>query len=259
MKLTDSIGAFAQAALSTRSLNVRGFPLIPKQLWRSAPFHRTSYNQFLLWIGRLHLQDVGQVIDVGANHGDFAQAASTLFPDARVLLVEPLPSLHPELERRSADYPGRWSVAKCAVGAEAGETSLFVDPQMPNLASLTGFTEQFLKAMPGANPSQTLTCSVVRLDDLTRERGIGKVDLLKIDVEGFEFEVLKGAGETLARCESVVIEISLIRRVDAQNSLELLLALLRERGFAVVDVLPSYFDPEIPWRPIEFNVLGRRL
>jgi tRNA G46 methylase TrmB len=75
-------------------------PLVPKRWWPSVPYNRTSYNEFILWIKSLGLTSASWVIDVGANHGDFAQAASTVFPDAKILLIEPVSTLHAELKRR---------------------------------------------------------------------------------------------------------------------------------------------------------------
>ena len=197
-------------------------------------------------------------MDVGANHGDFSQAASALFPEARVLLVEPLPTLLAELQRRCADRGGRWQLATCALSRECGTATLHVDPAHDSIGSLAGFSEEYLRANPASQASRTFACQVRTLDDLCLEQGISKIDLLKIDVEGFEFEVLAGGGKMLQSTEALIVEVSLVRRPGDADSLERMLRLLRSAGFQLIELLPSYFADDRPWLPLEFNLLARR-
>lgn len=255
--LTHKIAAYLQSARLQRGLNLRGFPLIPKSLWPGAPSNRQAYNEFVTWIHRLQLTEVKQVVDVGANHGDFSQAAGALFPDAQALLVEPLPTLHAELQRRCATHP-RWRLATCALSREPGTATLHVDPAHDAIGSLAEFSEEYRRANAGSQAARTFECEVRTLDNLCQEQSISKIDLLKIDVEGFEFEVLSGGGQMLQATEALILEISLVRRPGDVDALERLLNLLREHGLRLVDLLPSYFAPDRPWLPLEFNVLARR-
>ena len=257
--LLNKLSLYLRSAVAQRGLNVRGMPLIPKSLWPSVPFYRAGYNQFVLWLKRLQLGRVNQVVDVGANHGDFAQAASTLFTDAKVLLVEPLPTLHAELERRCQERNGRWSLAKCALGSQSGNATLHVDPQQDATGSLVGFQKEYLEANPTARPAQTYSCPVRTLDELCAEHGIQSIDLLKIDVEGFEFETLKGAATMLRATNALVLELSLVRRGDDPDALVRLMTVLCEAGLRVVELYPSLHSHEAPWLPVEFNVLARRV
>ena len=256
--LLNKLGLYLRAAAARKNLNLRGLPFIPKALWPAAPFHRAGFNQFVLWLDRLQLSRVGQVVDVGANRGDFSQAASALFPSAQVLLVEPLPTLHLELERRCRDHGGRWRLVPCALGSERGEATLHVDPHQEGTSSLVGFGQEYLKANPNARAGQSFTCPVRTLDDLCAEQGIKAIDLLKIDVEGFEFETLKGAVAMLRATHALVLELSLVRRGDGGDGLQAMLAVLRDAGLQLVELYPSLYSQETPWLPVEFNVLARR-
>lgn len=258
MKLPNPLTTFFGAAFARKALNVRGLPLIPKSLWPAAPSYRTGFNQFVMWIHRLHLDSARQVVDVGACHGDFSQAATAMFPEAEVLLVEPSPQLHSELMRRCAERPGRWKLAKCALGRRRGTASLYVDPDREDIASLAGFNEEYLRVNRTANATEQLECEVRTLDDLCEENAIRAIDLLKIDVEGFEFEVLEGAATMLSHTRAMVVELSLIRQAGRQDGLERMLRHLRLAGFHLVEVFPSYYDPNHEWRPVEFNVLVRK-
>lgn len=152
--LTQKIAAYLRSARIQRGLNLRGVPLIPKSISPGAPCNRLAYNEFVSWIHQFQLPDVKQVVDVGANHGDFSQASGALFPAAKVLLVEPLPTLHAELERCGAERGRRWRLATCALRstkASAGPTDPFILCLLRFFVAIpiAGFR---LKAPPGISP-----------------------------------------------------------------------------------------------------------
>jgi FkbM family methyltransferase len=259
MSLFSKFGWYARAAMAQRGLNLRGLPLIPKSFWPDTPCHREAFNQFIIWIHRLQVSRVNLVVDVGANRGDFSLAASMVYPGAQVMLVEPLPKLQPELERRCARRNGRWRLATCALGSRAGSATLHVDPNFDAIGSLLEFSEEYLEANPLARPNQSLTCTVRTLDELCAEQGIQTIDLLKIDVEGFEFEVLQGAARMLHATTALIIELSLVRRGGGSEALTRMLEVLSAAGLRLVELYPSLFSKEAPWLPVEFNLLARRL
>jgi hypothetical protein len=103
-----------------------------------------------------------------------------------------------------------------------------------------------------------MICEVKTLDAVAAELALDHIDLLKIDVEGFEFEVLKGAGQILQKTDAVIIEVSLVRNTGTSGLLVEMLDCLARHGFQIVNVIPSLYDIDEPWRPREFNVLARR-
>jgi hypothetical protein len=60
-----------------------------------------------------------------------------------------------------------------------------------------------VKPLPDA---QTILCDATSLDDFVHRQGLAKIDILKIDTEGYEVECLKGAQETLRRTDRIVLE-----------------------------------------------------
>ena len=251
---------YARAASTLRSLNITGLPLLPKKLFPNAPYNRAAYNTFVLWIKELGLSKVGRVFDVGANHGDFSRAASAFFPLGHVWLFEPLPALWPKLERQAARRADRWSVQPFALGAAAGRLPLQVSTGDDSIGSFVGFDENYLSANPSAAVAESIDSRIETLDEFCARENIDTIDLLKIDVEGFEFDVLAGARRMLARTRALIIEVSLIRQARGQSEpLLQMLELLVRMGFHVVDLIPSFFARgEEPWKPIEYNLLARR-
>jgi FkbM family methyltransferase len=258
MSLFSKLSAYVYAAAALRGPNLRGLPFIPKSLCPDSPANREAFNQFVFWIRALQLSCVNRVVDVGANHGDFALAASALFPMAQVLMVEPLPTLQPELERRCSRRNGRWRLESCALGSKPGSATLYVDPNADAIGSLVGFSDEYLKVNPLAKVGQTLVCTVRTLDDLCVESGIETIDLLKIDVEGFEFETLRGGARMLRATNALVIELSLVRRADGLRALSEMLDVLSGAGLRLVECYPSLYSVKNPWLPVEFNLLARR-
>jgi FkbM family methyltransferase len=250
---------YLRSAIALRSLNWAGLPLIPKAFSNELPYSRHAYNSFLLWIKRLHLTGCRTVVDVGANHGDFARAANAVFPEARVFLFEPLPVMQEYLSNSIKAGRKNWHLAPCALGDKPGEFPLVVDDQDDAIGSFVGFTEDYLRANPRARPAREILCRVQTLDDATQDLNVGPIDLLKIDVEGFEFQVLNGGENALRRTEAIIVEVSLVRRTsEAEHPLVAMLQILCDRGFEVVEIIPSLYDATLAWKPAEFNVLMRR-
>lgn len=133
------------------------------------------------------------VIDVGANRGQFALVARATWPEARIISFEPVPSAAATF---SAVFEGDSGVElhRFALGSAMEERVLTV-PAADDGAS-------FLVQLRGV----PLTVQVRRLDAVDLD--FARPALLKLDVQGFELEVLKGASLTLPFIDAVVAECS---------------------------------------------------
>lgn len=143
----------------------------------------------------------GVVLDVGANSGVFALTAAAVGAGT-VHAFEPLPRVHAILEGNAALNPGfplhTWPVA---AGSHDGMAKIY-DPggDAPSSASLS--SEFALRAF-GEIPSAEI---VVRsIDSFCREQGITSVDLIKIDVEGYEEFALRGMQEVVATSKPFIL------------------------------------------------------
>jgi FkbM family methyltransferase len=146
-------------------------------------------------------------LDVGAHVGFYTLLAAHANPAGRVYAFEPLPSTYERLKNNVA--LNRLTNVEClrsAVGAAEGDAKLFhVPAEVPAAASLS---YQFM-SQAGCVMCST-TVPVLRLEGFLQTRGVGPVDLLKIDTESTEPNVLCGMGEVLRRdkpdilCEVIV-------------------------------------------------------
>ena len=126
------------------------------------------------------LPRVDVVFDVGANEGRTALAFARAFP-ARVYAFEPVPSTYAILERAVAGQK-RIECFDVALGAEEGVTTI-------RLAAKSGHNSLLNAARPGTG---TVDLRVTTGDAFASAHGIERIDVLKIDTEGFEPEVLRG-------------------------------------------------------------------
>jgi len=135
---------------------------------------------------------VTRVLDIGANTGVYTLLIAAVNPQARILAFEPVPQVC-ELLRQNIDINGfgsRCTAVEQAVSSRRGVTQLHVpESNVPTSASLN---RQGFRGLQG----QLIDVEVTSVDDVAKE--FGAIDLCKIDVEGFELEVLAGMTATLS-------------------------------------------------------------
>jgi FkbM family methyltransferase len=148
-------------------------------------------------------------IDVGANKGEYT-AALLRWTTAQVHAFEPLPLAFQSLQRVAERSPGRVVVNNSAVGASTEPALIHYGDGDSELASLSAEVSNI--AFVGAANTNVMEVQVTTLDehfaDLVR-RGPGSVDFIKVDTEGFEFEVLQGAREVVAECRPRFVQIEM--------------------------------------------------
>jgi FkbM family methyltransferase len=145
----------------------------------------------------------GTFVDVGANTGFYALAASRVNPALQVYCLEPFPPVHQLMLQNLAlngSPPAIYPVA-AAAGATSGSADLYVPLQDHGLVE----TSCSLNGAFKKEHSNVVTVPVTTLDALVREKVIGDLALLKIDVEGHEHAVLAGAAECIGRFRPIVV------------------------------------------------------
>ena len=173
-------------------------------------------------------------IDVGANIGLVSLCAvSRIGQHGRGFAFEPHPFAYQRLERHVS--MNRIQCLRCANVALGSENKTALLTMRPHLgqSSLIGVHDQAL---------ETITVPVMRGDDVLSLPG-GEVALLKVDVEGYELEVLRGLVGVLDRRNTgVIVEV-----IDSN---------LRVAGTSGMDLLQFLSDRE--FKPYEFKVRGTR-
>jgi len=179
-----------------------------------------------------HVPAGGTFVDVGAHLGWYSlKAAKVVGPKGRVIAVEPN---HETLLRLRDNIRASGASAVIVVAPVAcsdSETTLtFYAAHRSN----TGASSLSSANASGVGPiAASYQVRTRRLDDIVREAGVTRVDAVKIDVEGAEFLVLKGAVETLDRYRPVVsVELTDPTLKSMGSSAEEVMAFMRAHGYA---------------------------
>ena len=170
------------------------------------------------------------VVDVGVHDGTPYLYKS--FPEAEFVLVDPLPGSAEAVAQGTV--PRRYSFHAIALGAEPGRATLTVPTTKPGkgskMASLMKRIDSQTRFITG---TQEIGVDVTTLDTLMADRP-GRCGL-KIDTEGYELEVLQGAGTTLERCEFVILELSVTKRFEGLAPPSAVIRTLASHGLELRD------------------------
>lgn len=198
-----------------------------------------SYEPELTQVCRILLRDGDTFFDVGSNEGWFSMVAcQSVGPTGRVFTVEPQERLWPViLENASLNHFANLMLLPFGVAQMEGVVSMNLYP------SLNSGSSNFGSGKRRFDKIQRVT--VMPLEKLIDQSGAARIDLMKIDIEGFELEALRSAGRHLgSTIRRLVVEIHpplLKARGETEEQVRDLLA---ERGYrhrhvAGVDVWES--------------------
>jgi FkbM family methyltransferase len=170
------------------------------------------------------------LIDVGANVGQFAGWARTAGFGGPIVSFEPQVEEHGYMTGLAAPDP-LWRVApRMALGAEAGVAELNVAANSES-SSLLGMLDVCVENAPEAAYVGSVETPVMRLDDaLDASEAAASRAFLKIDAQGYEFEVLSGGPRTLDAVSAVWLELSLEPLYDGAAPTSAIVRLLAAAG-----------------------------
>ena len=209
----------------------------------------------------IQINDGDTVLDVGANIGVFGIRAAQKGKNVKVFCFEPIPEIADTLEKNAELVGGNQiTVCKYGVSAENSEAEFTYFPNTPALSTLhpdqwdknpLAFKNavkgtmknppenmRWMKLIPTAfsgliasylvSGRKQVKCKLKSLSTIIEEENIEKIDLLKIDCEGAEWDVLQGVkNEDWLKIKSLVIEVH-----DINNRLNNIQELLSSHGFS---------------------------
>ena len=185
---------------------------------------------------------IDTVIDVGANRGQFARSLFDYGFAGRVFSFEPLTVAYEDLARAAARHP-RWSSYRIALADHDGESIINIG-QNDETSSLQPLEHGSLLSLAATKVVGTEPVQLRRLDATMADLGIDPTRaFLKIDVQGSELGVLRGAGSALDAIPLVQIETSLRPIYSGESDFAAMIAHFRDRGFVVRGMRPVYFHP----------------
>jgi FkbM family methyltransferase len=170
--------------------------LISKQLLEAQGFGAGSYVKTSgeLRVFDLITADAPVLFDVGGHVGEYTEEFLRRFPRGRSYIFEPSANHLALLRQRLAGRP-EVQIFPVGLGTEPGQVPLYKDQDVSGLASFSKRRLQYL----GIEMEQVGIVTITTLDTIVEEIGLTGVDLLKIDVEGHDLAVLRGASRAMER------------------------------------------------------------
>ena len=194
---------------------------IPEMRWSLANMRDNGYRP-------------ASIIDVGAYEGEWTQTAKQIFPEARVLMVEPQPDKVDALE---------------AVAARSDDVVYDVTLLGPRSKEEVPFylNEMVSSVLPEyeSTAPETASMSMTTLDQLADEKNFRAPDLLKLDVQGYELKVLAGAERILSsgHPEAILMEVSLIEINEGAPLFSEVTRRMDEYGYRLYDICSFFRRP----------------
>jgi FkbM family methyltransferase len=174
--------------------------------------------------------NLATVVDIGANVGQFSLLVRGLHPGARIFAFEPLADAATRF-RRLFDGDGGVTLHQAAVAPARGTATMHVSAAADS-SSLLPIGARQSELFPGTEEVGTAEVEAGPLDAFVAAHDIVAPALLKIDVQGFELEVLRGAQSLLDRFAHVYVEASFEALYEGQALADEVIAFLAAEGFA---------------------------
>jgi FkbM family methyltransferase len=214
------------------------FVLRARKLWTIAvdatarkAFRRSRVVPSIELVPLLERIDADTVVDVGANVGQFTLLATMYLRPQNIIAFEPLTSPAETFRAAFAD-DDRITLHQCAIGRVESDSLMHVSKAIDS-SSLLPITDLQTEAFPGTGEVATEMVKVRRLDSIISADDLAERSLLKIDVQGYELEVLKGCGPLLANFRWVIAESSFVELYEGQPLADELIAWLAENGLVL--------------------------
>jgi FkbM family methyltransferase len=206
----------------------------------------------------LQLFNIDLVVDVGANKGQFASDLRAHGYSGAMISIEPLADAHQMLFSAASKDP-HWRVLdRCAVGAHEGEIEINVAGNSAS-SSVLPMLEACSNACPISSYIGKEIVPITTLDTIAAHYfGNAKKPFLKIDTQGYEWQVLDGATHTLPMICGIQMEVSLVPLYEGQRLWLECIHRLENEGFVLWSIEPVFVDPS-SGRTLQFDAVFFRI
>jgi FkbM family methyltransferase len=212
----------------------------PRTLWMIGkgvnPGHYFKLNS--PWIRRASIRTV---LDIGAHRGEFSSAIRAVLPEAQIYAFAPLPECCGEIERRFGN-DGSFQAFSVAIGATHDRITMWRSSYAKS-SSVLPMADLHKHSFPWSAGTTPLAVEMRALDEYVEHLKLSEKVLLKIDVQGYEAQVLKGATELLKRVAYVVLEVSFQPLYEGQGAFAEIHAFLQSAGFSYSGNLEQLLSP----------------
>ena len=195
----------------------------------------TEHIPILRSLGRINT-----IIDVGANKGQFFLAARYVFPMAKIISFEPLVSPVKKYNKLFKNDENN-ILYQSAIGPTIKTVPIHVSKKDDSSSILPiGKTQSSI--FPGTDESHTEIVSIAPLNHFISSKDLISPAFVKIDVQGYELEVLKGFEKLIERFDYIYVECSFIELYETQALADEVIQYLSRKSFRLMGIYNTYYD-----------------
>ena len=219
-----------------------------RRLIRKTGYDITRYNTESHPIAQmrqfLHSNNIDTVLDIGANSGQFAEfIRKGLGYTNTIISFEPLSSAFSVLKAK-ADKDPCWDAFNIALGNSEEFSEINISSNSYS-SSLLEMLPSHLKSAPNSGYLGKEKIEIKKLDSIFDDFCNKNCKVyMKIDTQGFESKVLKGAEKSLKMIHTVQMEMSLVCLYEGEMLFDELYSFMKAKGFSLVAILPGFADKE---------------
>ena len=192
------------------------------------------------------------VLDVGSNTGQFARSIRAAGYRNKIVCFEPLPDAHRKLRNRLVGDENVIVHPRTALGSERGSIPINVSSNSFS-SSILNLLPTHIEAAPDSEYINTVEANIDCLDNVFSDYvKPGDRAFLKIDTQGYEWNVLDGAKASLDNIDGLLLEMSLGPLYEGQRLWKDILHRLEAEGFVLWQIIPGFSDPE-SGRSLQFD------
>jgi FkbM family methyltransferase len=207
----------------------------------STPAAPPAANVFARRVALMRQRAINAVIDVGANSGQYGTLLRQLGFRGRIVSFEPLADAFAALQRAAANDP-LWTCHNFAL-ADADGTAIINVSANSYSSSFLPVSDRSVRIEPGIAYVGRQEAKLRRLDDVIDEIvRPDEVIYLKIDTQGYELNVLKGALKAIRRAPLIQLETAFFEGYRGQPLVEDVIRFLRQLGYRIVAFEPGWED-----------------
>jgi len=190
-------------------------------------------NYFADVLQRLKLRNIEPTgfIDVGAHFGETNHIIRSIYPDKRIVSFEANPECEHILKQQNIEY------IICLLGKENKDVSFYINPDNRTSTGCSIYKEEshFFEN------AEKIMLQMYRLDEIVPADA--KLNFLKMDVQGAEIDVLKGATKLLHTIQYIYLEVSFVKCNKDAPLFDEVFMYLYKQGYKIIDVCePTYID-----------------
>jgi len=195
-------------------------------------------NNDYIWLKELGIKTI---LDIGANEGQFAEKITAILPEADLICFEPLNEPFEKLKEKFQDK-NNFFCLRTALGSKEGKQRIFRNEYSPS-SSILPMKQTHKEAFDFARVEYEEEIDIKKLDNVVRHIRIDAPYLVKIDVQGYELQVIDGGIRTIEGAQLVILETSFVELYEGSPLFGDIYNKLASMNFRYVGSFEQLFRP----------------